>query len=148
MRILILEDHYPIREDLVALVEKLGHEAAPVTDAEEAMAVLKELPIDAVITDVLVKRDGTFVPEGGVRLIGLIRHSFSKGLLIARDAPILVISGGREIKGGYSPLRIARDVGADACMQKPLVMEEVAVWIMDAQVQLQSAGQPHPSPGA
>ncbi|MEM6888299.1 MAG: response regulator [Pseudomonadota bacterium] len=134
MRILVLEDHFALREQLVSLIETMGHSALPVKDAREAIEVLQRTQADAVITDVFVKRNGSLVPEGGVRLVGAIRFSRSLGLKISRKAPVLAISGGLGIAGGYSPLRTARDIGADFCLSKPLKMDEVAVWILDAEI--------------
>lgn len=134
LRILILEDHFTIRQDLVSLVEQMGHIAAAVTTAEEGIELLEQTAMDAVISDVFIKKDGAFVAGGGVKLIGAIRFPKPHALKIARKAPILVISGGLEIEGGYSPLRTARGIGADFCLRKPLDMDEVAVWILDAEV--------------
>lgn len=134
MKILLLEDHFAVRDELVRLIENMGHTAVPVTDANEAIHVLKTTRMDAVITDIFVRRDGVLLPEGGIRLIGAIRLANQIDLQIEKKAPILAISGGIELKGGFSPLRTARDVGADACFSKPLNMDEVAIWIMDAEI--------------
>lgn len=134
MRILILEDHFAIRQQLVSLVEHTGHIAAAVTTAEEALELLANSEMDAVITDVFIKKDGVFLQGGGVKLVGAIRFPKRQELKIPRTAPILAISGGIEIAGGYSPLRLARSIGADFCLRKPLDMDEVVVWILDAEV--------------
>jgi CheY-like chemotaxis protein len=139
MQILVLEDHFALRAELTSLIEEMGHRVSAVEDANEAIEVLKVVPTDAVITDVYVQRNGEFRPEGGVRLLGAIRFARHYGLKISPKAPVLVISGGREIPGGFSPLRTARDLGADFCMRKPLDLDELAVWIMDTEIALARA---------
>jgi DNA-binding response OmpR family regulator len=136
MRIIVMEDNFALRDELVNLIESMGHEAIAVSDAREGIRLLETTPADAVITDVFIVRDGTYLPDGGVSLIGSIRYTGGKKLKIDRKAPILAISGGFGRRGGYSPLKAAHDIGADACMRKPLDLEEIAVWIMDTEAEL------------
>jgi CheY-like chemotaxis protein len=142
MQILVLEDHFALRAELTSLIESMGHQVCAVDNANDAIEVLKVVPTDAVITDVYVQKDGEYMPEGGVHLLGAIRFAKQSGLKISRRAPVLVISGGREIPGGFSPLRTARDLGADFCMRKPLDLDELAVWIMDTEIMLASTLNP------
>lgn len=130
MRILILEDSFTLQQQLVAIVDGMGHEAIAAYDAIEAIAVLKEIEIDAIITDIFVKKGESFVPEGGLSLLSSVRTRRGSDLKVSRDVPILAISGGLTIPGGFSPLRAARDLGADHWLAKPFKVEDIESWIM------------------
>ena len=131
MRILVLEDYFPLRQQMVDLIEGGGYEALSAADASEATRLLKDTVVDAVIADILVAKDGRYVPEGGLLLISRIRNSSANGLQIRPNAPILATSGGVEIEGGYSPLRLARDLGANHCLKKPVEPADIAKWLAE-----------------
>jgi len=136
MNFLVMEDYFPLRSELEELIEILGHNAYGANNATEASEVIKSTPIDAVIADIFVIKDDHFTPDGGVLFLSRIRTSFNQDN-IQPGAPVLVITGGIEVQGGYSPRELAKNLGATATMAKPLDMDEVANWILETAQKLQ-----------
>lgn len=129
MNILVMEDYFPLRTELVDVVEALGHDAFGVNNATEAVELLNSVAIDAVIADIFVVENDKFQPDGGILLLSRIRTAFND-LNIDPSAPVLVITGGLEVKGGFSPRQLVRNMGASETMAKPLDMEDVANWVI------------------
>ena len=136
MNFLVMEDYFPLRSELEDLIEALGHTAFGANNATEASQVIENTPIDAVIADIFVMQDDKFTPDGGVLLLSRIRTAFNQKNIQA-SAPVLVITGGLEIQGGFSPRELAKNLGASATMAKPLDMDAVATWIVETAKKLQ-----------
>lgn len=54
MLVLVVDDSQLLRRLVTAAVEKSGHRVATAADGEEALNVLKNLPVDAIVTDLLM----------------------------------------------------------------------------------------------
>jgi CheY-like chemotaxis protein len=104
-RILIVDDEPDILIILERMLRKLDHEIVLAANGREAVRRLQELPIDLVITDLIM-------PESeGIETIAVIRKRWP-------DVKIIAMSGG----GRQSPmpyLAVAATLGADATLAKP-----------------------------
>ncbi len=100
--ILIVDDNESDRTILSAVLEKAGHEAVVAESGEAAMSLCLESTFEVVITDLQMHE------VHGLELITLLRD------LSPRPA-IIVISG-----TGSDQLDMARAVGADATLTKPI----------------------------
>ena len=128
MRFLVLEDYFPLRQEIIALIEDMGHEAHGAMNATEATVILKSSQFDAMIADIFVTKDEKLTPDGGLLMITRVRRS-PNNLMINSDAPILVITAGVEIPGGASPIQLVLNMGADKALRKPLDQVELQDWI-------------------
>lgn len=123
-KLLIMEDDEAQALAWTEALVDVGHEVSSCGSGAEAYDAIREQPFDMLITDVLVKQDGRFVSDGGVLLISRIRldrHDPDRPWL--KSLPVLAISGGISVPGGFDPLRIAGSVGADALLKKPVPIE-------------------------
>lgn len=90
-RILIVDDHATNRLKLSMAVVHLGHEVEMAEDGLQALAVLRALPIDLVLLDILMpEMDGTTV----------LLHMQEDDIL--RDIPVIVISSVDEMESVVS----------------------------------------------
>ena len=121
MRILVVDDNDQMREMLRLLLEQAGHEVLEAVHGKLALNLLKEQPVDLIITDIIM-------PEmEGIDLIRAIRS-------IDPDARIIAISGGGRIDPRLC-LNMANKLGADRVLQKPFgksaILEMVAELLAD-----------------
>jgi len=54
MLVLVVDDSQLLRRLVTAAVEKGGHRVATAADGQEALNVLRNLPVDAIVTDILM----------------------------------------------------------------------------------------------
>jgi CheY-like chemotaxis protein len=87
--------------------------------ASEALVCATQEPFDLIITDIIVKMDGRFAPDGGISLIGHLRR-MPLNSATKRTVPILAVSGTFKNPGMETILTTAVQVGATAQMPKPL----------------------------
>ncbi|WP_424933122.1 response regulator [Amaricoccus macauensis] len=125
-RIIIMEDDPDEGVLLSQLLERVGHEVMVFPDAQSTLDHLEVSGADVLLSDIFVKKENRLVPDGGVRLISTIRQLWRVDWT---RLPIIAISGGVSIQGGASPLRIARDLGADALFEKPVPIDELHLTI-------------------
>ncbi|HEY3890247.1 MAG TPA: response regulator [Caulobacteraceae bacterium] len=102
----IIDDDELVRAKIGQDLRALGFDAVEVADSRDLLQLLAERPVDAVVVD-LVMPD-----KDGVELIAEIRRGWPKVRIVA-------ISGGGRI-GPNLYLKIARQMGADACLTKPV----------------------------
>ena len=129
-KILIMEDDEAQAYAWTEALKAIGHEVVCRGNGTSAYDELLGQRYDLLITDILVKQDGRFVSDGGVLLISrlrLDRHDLQYPWL--KDLPILAISGGISVPGGYDPLAIAGTVGADAMLKKPVPLEVLTMTV-------------------
>ncbi|MEM7545676.1 MAG: response regulator [Pseudomonadota bacterium] len=125
-RLLILEDDIDLTDQWEEVLTAAGHELTITRNASEASARLTEQVYDLVIADIYVRQGGVLVPDGGVLLISRLRQMVN----LNRPAwwqtvPILAVSGGSRIAGGFDPLRTARDLQATDWMRKPFTPKDL-----------------------
>ena len=75
-RILIVDDEPSMRVTLKAFLEADGHQVETAEEAESAMAILKDKPVDVVVTDIILPR------VSGVQLLQRIRKASPEVLVI------------------------------------------------------------------
>ena len=105
--ILVIEDEHLEREILCRQLAQEGHDVAEAPDGNIGLAEYREHGADLIITDI-------FMPElDGISTILKLREESYYG-------PIIAISGGGQVGFGSDYLNVARLVGADAALAKPL----------------------------
>jgi CheY-like chemotaxis protein len=109
-RILIIEDDPIIQKVLHMLLVSLGHEAVLAENGKVGLAAFKREEFDLVITDCVM-------PEmEGIETIEALRK-------LAPAVKIIAMSGGGRV-AAMDYLRIARNLGAAAVIEKPFTLEE------------------------
>lgn len=106
-RILIVDDEESDRLMARSILESAGHEIFMAEDGQQALSVFGGIAIDVVVTDLEMPR------AHGLELITVLREASPRPGIIA-------ISG-----TGYAQLDMARAVGADATLNKPINAEEL-----------------------
>ena len=89
----------------------MGFETIEVDDSREVPKVLSSMPVDAVVVDIVMPN------KDGVELIADIRKGWPHVRIIA-------VSGGGRV-GPDLYLEIARQMGASACLPKPVEAERL-----------------------
>ena len=105
-RVLIVEDEDRLREALHEVLRSAGYEAISAEDGLDALDWLSRLPVDLIVTDLLMPS------MGGHELIKRVRQSKEWG-----GIPILLLSG-------YADLAPYRDLPADSIQLKPFRLDE------------------------
>jgi DNA-binding NtrC family response regulator len=114
-QILVVEDEINIRNALVTVLEKLGHGAAGVGSAEEALAYLDGAAVDLVVTD--LKMPGM----GGMELLRHIRDRWP-------GTEIIVMTAFGSIDTAVDAMRL----GAYDYVTKPLDRDRFALLVAKA----------------
>lgn len=117
-KILIVEDDEQLREMLKQVLERENYEVVGSNNGEEAIRILRQTPVDLLITDIIMpQKDGT-------RLIMEIRRDFP-------DLQIIAISGGARYIDPQNPLHIAKKLGAQFTFTKPFKLEELLLAVRE-----------------
>lgn len=111
-RILVVDDEPPIRRLLRTGLEHAGYEVLEAADGEEAIRIATETSIDLVITDLVMPE------KEGIELNQHFRKSC---------APLKIVAISGVSFGQY--LHLAHAFGADATLEKPFGMAEMAATI-------------------
>jgi DNA-binding response OmpR family regulator len=127
--ICVVDDDEFVLAEIVHDLQAMGFETLAVRDSRQAPQLLAEHPVDAVVVDIVMP------DKDGVELIAEVRRGWP-------ELRIIAISGDGRI-GPKTYLRIARHVGANACLAKPVNPEALAAAIegvesQDSGVQSQS----------
>lgn len=105
-RILIVDDDDLIRKSCKLLLGNKDHQVSFAENGEQALEKLTNFGPHILITDV-------YMPEmGGLELIGEVKK-------LTPRTRIIVISGGGQFDDEYG-LVMAKSLGADVCLTKPL----------------------------
>ncbi|MCK5797870.1 MAG: response regulator [Deltaproteobacteria bacterium] len=107
--LLIVDDDARIRTMLRRVFEHASYQVLDAGDGRQALSVLESHPVDLLITDIIMP------DTEGIELITRVRGRWA-------DLPIIAMSGG----GWIDPapyLELARTLGADRIMSKPLNLE-------------------------
>lgn len=128
-RVLIVEDHAPMRAVMAAVLESMGHEVFQAGDGVEALRVQKDAQAELMLTDL-------FMPEmEGLETIRRMRASYPA-------MRIMAVSGGSSRGDATDYLEMAQKFGASAALKKPFTIREMT----DA-VTAMGFGAASPSPG-
>jgi DNA-binding response OmpR family regulator len=111
-RILVIDDDEAIRSLIKTLLGRKGFEVQEAPDGVVGTRIFREKPADLVITDV-------FMPEkGGLDTIVDLRKDFP-------DVKIIVMSGGGSTMSADGCLLLAKGLGVQRTLFKPLRMREL-----------------------
>jgi CheY-like chemotaxis protein len=109
--ILIVDDNADSRWVLSHLVRRDNHQVIEARDGKEAIDIYRERRPDVVLLDL-------FMPnESGFETIKRLRSEYP-------ESRIIVVSAGWRV-GGDDGLRVARQLGADLTIRKPIDLESV-----------------------
>jgi two-component system cell cycle response regulator CpdR len=105
-RVLVIDDDQGIRDLLSAYLAMDGHECLTASNGFDGLNLLRQAPVDLVITDLVMKYDGMMT-------IRVIRWEFPQLGIIAMS--------------GHSKERLdlARAVGADRVLHKPFTADDL-----------------------
>jgi DNA-binding NtrC family response regulator len=104
--ILLVEDDNLVRDMLVQVLERAGHQVTSATNGEEAAELLKQIKPDIMITDIIMPK------KSGITLISEVRDRHPQMEIIA------ISGGGRLDPTGY--LDLSESLGASASFEKPV----------------------------
>lgn len=107
--IVIADDDPIVREIAREMLASTAHAAILAEDGNEVIRLLERLRIDLLVTDMLMPN------MDGVELIMAVRDRYPA-------VKVLAISSGGSVGASYM-LKVARTLGADATLQKPLRLE-------------------------
>lgn len=110
-RVLIADDEADVRTLLQRTLELAGHEVRVARDGNQALAALREGPVDVAVVDI-------YMPgKDGIETIMDIRRRHP-------DTKIIAITGS-EPTTGKAMLHMARKLGAHLALAKPFTLEEL-----------------------
>jgi two-component system response regulator PilR (NtrC family) len=114
-RILIVDDELSMRDMLVILLKKEGLDVRPAGSRAEAAAVLREGPVDLVLTDVKL-------PDGdGLEILRHVKAASPETAVVVMTA------------FGTTEMAVAaRKLGAEAYILKPFDVDELRIVVRDA----------------
>jgi len=110
-KVLVVDDDARVRAVLRRLLSKLGHEVWDVADGEDALRLLKTVPLDLVIADAYM------TAVDGVELLARIQQRELR-------VPVVVMSGGG-YRSSKEVLQMAADIGAAATLEKPFSSQQL-----------------------
>jgi DNA-binding response OmpR family regulator len=110
-RILVIDDHEPLRDMLKQALEESGHTVKTAADGGEGLELFGAWPAQIVITDILMP------DKEGIQTIMELRRAQTRVKIIA-------ISGGGTL-GPETYLNMARELGADRTLAKPFSLDEL-----------------------
>ena len=113
-RLLILEDDAVVGFQLKRDIEEAEHEVEICLNATGAIEELTYQPYDLLISDIIIREDRRFVPDGGIKLCGWVRRNPA-----TRNLPIIAITRAHKSPGMQHILVTAEQVGANASLEKP-----------------------------
>lgn len=124
--ILILEDDADFSRLLALSLEDSGHSVVIHVSASAAQAYFEANPVDLVVSDLIIKKDGVSTSDGGVLLTHRVkRHAKSQGI----EIPVIAMTGAGADYSRDLFLQAAEVVGADTVLEKPFgpsdLLEEI-----------------------
>ena len=107
--ILVIDDDAQMRTTLTAMLDEEGYDVLTADNGNRALTLLKEVPVDLVITDILMPE------KGGVETIIELTQAYPA-------LPIIAMSGGGRT-GNMDFLDIVTKVGTKATLTKPIDLD-------------------------
>ena len=118
--ILIFEDNSSLALCWREALEEKNHHVCCCTTVQDALAMTEKLMPDMIITDMMIKQGGQFIPEGGLTLLARLKIKYSP------PPGIIGVSGFKP--GLYcqaTALEIAKNSGIDLALYKPFSIEQL-----------------------
>jgi DNA-binding response OmpR family regulator len=110
--ILIIDDDEQVLRTMKWALEKHGHHVMEIQDGRGGLALYRNLPVDIVITDILMPY------KDGLDIVVEIRSEFP-------DAKIVAMSGGGPGMPSEGCLHLATDLGANEVLTKPIEKKQL-----------------------
>jgi DNA-binding response OmpR family regulator len=112
-RIIVIEDHYAMRQTIREILEDQGHEILEAPDGESGIQLQRRSRADLVITDI-------FMPhKEGMSTIRELCLEFP-------ELPVVAMSGGsRDLTNPEGFIELARRFGARATLSKPFQIADL-----------------------
>lgn len=130
--ILIMEDEPEIALWISRTLSECGHDADITRTGSEALTTLHETHYDLLITDIYVRAGGMPIPDGGIKLIGHVRQcGQGPNQDWLRQMPILAVSGAARSIGQVDLFSLAKSIGANAALAKPLDVDTFKEVVQD-----------------
>lgn len=117
--ILIFEDDSILAESWQKALGDQGHQAEYTANINAAMSKIYEGYLDIALIDIFIQENNQESPRGGIMLISKIN------MLSLESKPWLIAISGRSHDPGFSVLEIAKTVGADEYLKKPIDLPEL-----------------------
>lgn len=117
MHALVIEDHDAMADVITAILTAANHTVVRASDGRAGMALFEASNFDLVITDIIMPNQ-----EGLETIRQLVRHK--------PGVKIIAVSGSGN-GGGMDYLRVAREFGAVATLQKPFKPEDLLRLVHD-----------------
>lgn len=109
-QICLIEDDKMIREILERILKKIGHTVTVATNGREGLKAFDSAQFDLVITDIIM-------PEvEGIEVVRAVKER-------SPETKIIAMSGGGRV-GNTDFLKIAKSLGADAILYKPVTKSQ------------------------
>jgi CheY-like chemotaxis protein len=112
-RIIVIDDHYAMRQTIREVLEDQGHEVLDAPDGESGIQLQRRSPADLVITDI-------FMPhKEGMSTIRELCLEFP-------ELPVVAMSGGsRDLTNPEGFIELARRFGACGTLSKPFQIADL-----------------------
>lgn len=117
-RVLIIDDEEDIRSMVQHMLNRAGYDTASAGDGREGLRILRDKPVDLIITDLIMPG------QEGLETIMEVRRLFPATKIIA-------ISGGGH-NGVLDFLPIASQLGATRTLAKPFTREQLLGAVREA----------------
>lgn len=111
-RILVVDDEPDVAGVVEKMVTQCGHTVLHTSNGMEALILLKEVPVDLMITDIIMPH------MTGVRLVDEVRKLYP-------HIKIIALSGGGPQYNAETCVELARQHGADDAILKPPTLETI-----------------------
>ena len=116
-RVLVVDDDDAVRLSCCRALEDAGYQVESAVDGNKAIEVLRETPVDVMITDIIMP------DKEGMELIMEVSRDFP-------DVKIIAISGGGRIDPA-DYIMAARGLGAARTFRKPFDLHELSAAVKD-----------------
>ncbi len=110
-RILVIDDDDLVRDTLVRILTRAGHDAIGAKDGRDGVKQFQLQPPDLIVTDVIMPE------QDGIETVLQLRRSDA-------TLPIIAISGGGRARA-MQFLETAQKLGADLVLPKPVKQQEL-----------------------
>ncbi len=112
MRVLLVDDDDSYARAVTRWLVTAGCEVVYAANGQEALEILREAPVDSILTDL-------FMPEKE----GL--ETITEARMTRPGVRIVAMSGGGSLGDGRTLLTVARALGASATLQKPFSRQQL-----------------------
>ncbi len=109
--VLLVDDEVELRTGLTAFLRGCGYDVRIAADGREAIAALRESPVDVVVTDI------NMPDMDGIEIISALQEA-------ASDIPVIAMSGGGLLDKSFL-LDSAQALGAVMALEKPFAPTEL-----------------------